>query len=237
MSGVGAHEVIIESPEHDQSLEQHDPVQLQEIFRAWRDRHNALIARSPIRYVQIFKNEGAIAGASLEHPHSQLIATPMIPNVIERELNGASNFYMEQGSCPYCQMIIHENAAENRVIADNQQFIAFCPYASRFPFEITILPKRHQASFASIEESMLKNLSAIVKEIMQRLTAALSRPPYNLLLHTAPVGYAEAPYYHWHLEILPRLTIVAGFEWGTGYFINPTPPEAAAKYLRETIIH
>lgn len=237
MSGVGVHEVIIESPEHDQSLEQHDLVQIQEIFRAWRDRFNALIAREPIRYVQIFKNEGVVAGASLEHPHSQLIATPLIPAVIEHELNGASAFYMDGGSCPYCLMISHEVASGDRLIAENQQFIAFCPFASRFPFEISIYPRRHQASFSGLDESMIKSLSAIVKETMQKLTTSLSKPPYNLTLHTAPVGFAEAPYYHWHLEILPRMTIVAGFEWGTGFYINPTPPENAAKYLRETAIH
>ncbi|MGD0153423.1 MAG: galactose-1-phosphate uridylyltransferase [Thermacetogeniaceae bacterium] len=237
MAGVGAHEVIVESPEHDLSLEQHDLVQIQEILRAWRDRHNAAISRSPIRYVQIFKNEGAVAGASLEHPHSQLIATPLIPSVVEHELYGASDFYMDRGSCPYCQMIAHEAGSGDRVIAANQQFIAFCPFASRFPFEISILPKRHQASISGIDESMIKNLAAIMKETMQKLAAVLHHPPYNLMLHTAPVGYAESPYYHWHLEVLPRLTIVAGFEWGTGFYINPTPPETAAKYLRETALH
>ncbi len=237
MAGVGAHEVIVESPEHGLSLEQHDLVQIQEILRAWRDRHNAAISRSPIRYVQIFKNEGAVAGASLEHPHSQLIATPLIPSVVEHELHGAGGFYMESGSCPYCQMIAHEAASGERLIAENQQFISFCPFASRFPFEISILPKRHQASYSGIDESMIKNLAGIMKETMQKLAAVLPHPPYNLMLHTAPVGYADSPYYHWHLEIMPRLTIVAGFEWGTGFYINPTPPETAAKYLRETALN
>lgn len=236
MNGTGAHEVIVESPEHDQSLEQHNPAQIQEIFRAWRDRHRALMARAPIRYVQIFKNVGAIAGASLEHPHSQVIATPLIPTVIENELAGARSFFVDRGTCPYCEMIAHEEAVGDRLIAGNQQFIAFCPYASRFPFEITILPRRHLADFSGLDDSMLQDLSAIVKVTMQKMTTSLSRPPYNLTLHTAPAGFTEAPYYHWHLEILPRLTIVAGFEWGTGIYINPTPPETAARYLRETAI-
>jgi UDPglucose--hexose-1-phosphate uridylyltransferase len=236
MNGTGAHEVIVESPEHDQSLEQHDPAQMREIFWAWRDRHRALMARAPIRYVQIFKNEGAIAGASLEHPHSQVIATPLIPTVIENELEGAKSFFVDRGTCPYCEMIAHEEAVGDRLIAGNKQFVAFCPYASRFPFEITILPRRHLADFSGLDDSMLEDLSAIVKVTMQKLTASLSRPPYNLTLHTAPAGFAEAPYYHWRLEILPRLTIMAGFEWGTGIYINPTSPESAAKYLRETAI-
>jgi UDPglucose--hexose-1-phosphate uridylyltransferase len=233
MNGTGAHEVIIESPEHEQSLEQNDLVQVQEIFRAWRDRYNVLMAKEAIRYVQIFKNEGAIAGASLEHPHSQVIATPLIPAVIKNELDGASAFFMDRGLCPYCEMIAHEEAAGERLIAGNQHFIAFCPYASRFPFEFTIIPRQHQADFSSLDDSMLQDLSAIVKETMQKLNTSLSRPPYNLMLHTAPVGFKEAPYYHWRLEVLPQLTKTAGFEWGTGIYINPAPPETAARYLRE----
>jgi UDPglucose--hexose-1-phosphate uridylyltransferase len=236
MSGIGAHEVIIESPDHDRSWDLCDLAQMREIFLAWRERHQALMARKPIRYVQIFKNEGSIAGASLEHSHSQAIATPLIPTAIENELNGAGVFFLNHGTCPYCEMIAHEEAAGDRLIAGNQQFIAFCPYASRFPFEFIILPRRHQADFSSLDDVMLQDLSAIVKETIQKLTSSLNHPPYNLMLHTAPVGFTDAPYYHWHLEILPRLTTVAGFEWGTGIYINPTPPENAAKYLRETTI-
>jgi UDPglucose--hexose-1-phosphate uridylyltransferase len=237
MYGAGAHEVIIESPEHDKTLEQHDLVQLQEIFRAWRDRHDALLNTKPIRYVQIFKNEGATAGASLGHPHSQVIATPLIPSVIEQEIEGARAFFMERGGCPYCEMIDEEMAAGDRLIAANQQFIAICPFASRFPFEMLILPKQHQASYSRLDESMIEDLSGIVKDAMQKLATSLSRPPYNLMLHTAPAGFEDAPYYHWHLEILPRLTAVAGFEWGTGFYINPTAPESAAEYLRKAVVH
>jgi UDPglucose--hexose-1-phosphate uridylyltransferase len=236
MNGVGAHEVIVESPEHEQSFDQHDSIQMREIFLAWRDRHRALMSRAPIRYVQIFKNEGAIAGASLEHPHSQVIATPLIPAVIEEELEGARKYFVDRDACPYCEMIAHEDEAGSRLIARNQQFISFCPYASRFPFEVTILPRRHQADFSRLDDAMIEDLGAIVKLTMQKMSTSLSRPAYNLTLHTAPVGFTGSPYYHWHLEILPRLTIVAGFEWGTGIYINPTPPENAAEYLRETSI-
>ncbi len=235
MEGIGYHEVIIESPDHNASLEKHSLHQLQEIFRAWQERHNALM-KEEIKYVQIFKNAGAVAGASLEHPHSQLIATPLIPPVIEEELKGAQDFFEEKGCCLYCE-INHQELKKNvRVIAENEGFLAYCPFASRFPFETWILPKRHQASFSALDDSLLKQLSSIVKETMQRIISSLDHPPYNLLLHTAPAGYTEVPYYHWHLEILPRLTTVAGFEWGTGVYINPTSPEAAAKYLRETNI-
>ncbi len=234
MTGIGAHEVIIESPEHDASLEQHPIHQLQEVFRAWRERHNSLMKEDAIKYVQIFKNSGAVAGASLEHPHSQLIATPLIPDVIEAELKGAQHFFKEKGGCLYCEMNQQESKKNERVVAENEGFIAYCPFASRFPFETWILPKQHQASFSLLDESLLNQLSIIVKETMQKIVSSLNHPPYNLMLHTAPAGYTEAPYYHWHLEIFPRLTTVAGFEWGTGIYINPTSPETAAKYLKET---
>jgi UDPglucose--hexose-1-phosphate uridylyltransferase len=234
MNGTGAHEVIIESPEHDLLLEQHSPAQMKEIFRAWRERQRVLMDRAPIRYVQIFKNEGAIAGASLEHPHSQVIATPLIPPVILRELEGAKSIFIGRDTCPYCEMIAHEEAVGDRLIGGNHHFISFCPYASRFPFEITIIPRQHLADYSGMNDSMLQDLGDIVKVTIQKLSASLSCPPYNMTLHTAPVGFTETPYYHWRLEILPRLTIVAGFEWGTGIHINPTSPEIAAKYLRET---
>jgi UDPglucose--hexose-1-phosphate uridylyltransferase len=235
MSGVGAHEVIIEAPEHETPLEELDLAQIMEIFRAWRDRYQALMARKTIRYVQIFKNEGAVAGASLEHPHSQVIAVPLVPSVIAAELNGANTYFLDRGHCPYCDMIGHESETGKRLISENGRFIAFCPFASRFPFEIMLLPKQHQASFAALDESLVQDFSAIVKESMSRLSASLHRPPYNLMLHTAPAGYEGATYYHWHIEVLPRLAIVAGFEWGTGFYINPTPPETAARYLTEAL--
>ncbi|MDH7578772.1 MAG: galactose-1-phosphate uridylyltransferase [Bacillota bacterium] len=233
MMGIGAHEVIIESPEHGASLEKHPIHQLKEIFRAWRERHNILMKDDAIKYVQIFKNAGAVAGASLEHPHSQLIATPLIPHVIEEELKGAQKYFEEKGCCLYCEINHQELNKNERIVAENEAFIAYCPFASRFPFETWILPKEHQASFSALNDFLLNQLSLIVKETMQKIVSSLNHPPYNLMLHTAPFGYREAPYYHWHLEIFPRLTTVAGFEWGTGIYINPTSPETAAKYLRE----
>lgn len=232
--GIGDHEVLVESPDHDSSLENHTPKQAIEIFYMWRDRYRALLNDDSIKYIQIFKNEGAIAGASLEHPHSQLIATPLIPPVVSEELNGAWEYYQQQGKCIYCEMIKGEQEDSRRIVADNQDFIAFCPFASRFPFETWIIPKEHQAGFDLINDSQLENMSLIVQEVTRRINGSLNGPPYNMVLHSAPVGNSHAAHYHWHLEILPRLTIVAGFEWGTGIIINPTPPESAAIYLRET---
>lgn len=232
--GIGVHEVIIESPEHDASLEKHSICQLHEIFRAWRERQNTLIKEPQIKYIQIFKNTGSVAGASLKHPHSQLIATPLIPHVIEEELRGAQEYFEEKRSCLYCEINYWELKKKVRIITDNEGFVAYCPFASRFPFETWILPKSHQASFADLDDSLLNQMSLIVKETMQKITDSLNHPPYNLVLHTAPVGYENSPCYHWHLEIMPRLTTVAGFEWGTEVYINPTLPETAAALLRET---
>ncbi|HHW41147.1 MAG TPA: galactose-1-phosphate uridylyltransferase [Syntrophomonadaceae bacterium] len=233
LPGTGAHEVIIEASEHDTSLERQSLSQLVEIFRSWRERHNHLMNEDEIKYVQIFKNEGAVAGASLQHPHSQVIAVPLIPDVIAEELDGAQKFYREKKNCIYCEINQVELNRNTRIVEENDGFIAYCPFASRFPFETWVVPKQHKASFSGLDDSLLRHLSSIIKETISKITTSLNHPPYNLILHTAPAGYQDAPYYHWHMEILPRLTIVAGFEWGTGIYINPTPPEAAASYLRE----
>ncbi len=233
MSGIGAHEVIIESPDHQMSLEKHSLHQLQEIFRVWCERLKNLLNDSRIKYVQIFKNAGAVAGASLEHPHSQLIATPIVPPVVEEELKAAQEYFEQKGKCLFCEINSLELSGKSRVVAENEEFCAYCPYASRFPFETWIIPKRHQASFTHLDEHLLNKLSLILKETMQKIVTSLNRPPYNLVLHNAPQGHLESPYYHWHIEILPRLTTVAGFEWGTGIYINPTAPEVAAAFLRE----
>jgi len=236
LPGTGAHEVIIEATEHDTSIERQPISQLEEIFRSWRERHNYLMNEKAIKYVQIFKNEGAVAGASLQHPHSQLIAVSLIPDVVTKELDGAQKFYQEKQKCIYCEINQVELSRNTRIVEENDGFVAYCPFASRFPFETWVVPKQHQASFSGLDDSLLKHLSSIIKETISKITTSLNHPPYNLILHTAPVGYQNVPYYHWHMEILPRLTIVAGFEWGTGIYINPTPPEAAAGYLRETNI-
>lgn len=232
MPGAGVHEVLIESPDHDSSLDKHSSHQVREIFKAWRARYQALINREPLKYVQIFKNEGSIAGASLSHPHSQLIATPLIPPMIAEELKGTQEYYGDKGKCLYCDMIARELREKARIAVENDDFLSFCPFASRFPFETWIMPKWHQPGFEMIDDSMLSSLSEIVQKTVQKITGSLNNPPYNIVLHAAPAGYNDVAFYHWHLEILPRLTIVAGFEWGTGIIINPTPPEVAAEYLR-----
>lgn len=235
MSGVGAHEVIIETPRHLVDFEEHPVEQVEEIIRMWRDRYCDLRKDPRIRYIQIFKNHGLEGGASIEHTHCQLIATPRVPKSIEDELaHGIRPYREETGRCIFCDMVSQEKYARERMVLEAEHFVAFCPHASRFPFETWIIPKRHREDFGAISEYEIKSLAWLLREVIERLARALGNPPYNLIVHTSPVNTAADSGYHWHIEILPRLTRMAGFEFGTDYFINPTPPEMAARYLRES---
>jgi UDPglucose--hexose-1-phosphate uridylyltransferase len=235
MNGVGAHEVVIESPEHDLELADLPAPHIHQVLLAYRERILDLSKDRRLRYVLIFKNHGAQAGATLEHTHSQLIATPIIPRFLQEELEGARRYYELKERCVFCD-IVHQETADNgrRVVAMNERFVALEPFAPRFPFETWILPLRHDASFqATGDPGEYLELASLLKDTLQRLNRALDRPPFNFVLHTAPVSDGDLEYYHWHLEIMPNLTRVAGFEMGSGFHINPTPPEDAAQYLRE----
>ena len=235
MNGVGAHEVVIESPMHDQDLADLPVEHIEQVLQAYRARVLDLHRDRRFRYVLIFKNHGDQAGATLEHTHTQLIATPIIPKIIQEELEGARRYYELKERCVFCDMVQQETAQESgrRLVSMNDRFLAMAPFAPRFPFETWILPRRHDASFESVEQpEELRDLAWMLKDTLGRLNRALNRPPYNFVLHTSPVTDQELEYYHWHIEILPKLTRVAGFEIGSGFYINPTPPEDAAQYLR-----
>jgi UDPglucose--hexose-1-phosphate uridylyltransferase len=239
MNGVGAHEVVIEGPDHQVELADLPVEHIHQVLLAYRERIIDLHKDRRLRYVLIFKNHGERAGATLEHTHSQLIATPIIPRFLQEELEGARRYYELKERCVFCD-IVHQEAAENngrRVVAMNERFVALEPFAPRFPFETWILPRRHDASFHSAEDTgEYLEMASLLKDTLQRLNRALDRPPYNYVLHTAPVSDGDLEYYHWHLEIMPNLTRVAGFEMGSGFHINPTPPEDAAQYLREIAV-
>lgn len=237
MSGLGAHEVIVESPCHEPGLDTQTEKQVQEVLWAWRERSLDLRKDSRLKYIQIFKNTGSIAGASIEHAHSQLIAVPLIPADVNQELTGAQDYITQHGSCVYCDMLGQELLEKNRVILESNYFLSFTPFASRFPFEVWLMPKNHQDDFGQINEEMIQDLAGILRSTLRRIALTVKNIPYNIVLHTSPVNTQKTPYYHWHLEILPRLTIMAGFELGTGYFINPTPPETAAEILRNIKEH
>ncbi|MBO8128723.1 MAG: galactose-1-phosphate uridylyltransferase [Peptococcaceae bacterium] len=236
MNGVGAHEVIVESPDHDTNLAGETDKQVEEVLWAWRERSLDLRKDSRLQYICIFKNKGRTAGASLQHTHSQLIATPMVPETIREEINGVRSYHQRKGSCVYCDMIQQELAQNQRVVIEGERFVSIVPYAARFPFEMWILPKEHQHDFGQIVEADVRDLAPVLRGSLAKLAGTVNDPPYNLALHTSPVNTGEELLYHWHFQLMPRLTIMAGFELGTGYYINPTPPELAARELRDTPI-
>jgi len=233
MSGIGAHEVIIETPQHQESLTTLTSKQFEEVLWAYRDRMLDLRKDRRLRYAMIFKNHGEAAGATLEHSHSQLIALPIVPHLVVEEMAGSRDYYGYKERCIFCDIVRQETQQGERVVLENGEFIAIAPFASFSPFEAWILPKRHRSFFEDSQVHEIQSLSWIFQETLKRLEKVLDFPPYNFTLHTTPFNERNLEYYHWHFEIIPKLTKFAGFEWGSGFFINPTPPEEAAKFLRE----
>ena len=233
MNGIGAHEVIIETPQHLTSMSTLPEEHIQNIILVYRERMLDLKKDGRFHFGLIFKNVGDIAGASLEHSHSQIVATPIVPIRINQEMTGAKAFYDYRGRCIFCDIIAQELDEGERIVIDDEHFVAFMPFASRFPFEIWIVPKQHLTHFENIPQSLIPSLAHILKKVLTKGEKALNHPPYNLLVHTTPFDVKTTEYYHWHIEIIPRITRVAGFEWGTGFYINPVPPENAAAFLRE----
>ena len=234
MNGVGAHEVILECPQHEASMANLPEENVREVLWVYRDRLVDLKKDPRLVYGMVFKNVGPAAGASLEHSHSQLIVTPTVPITVWEEMTGALEFFNYRGRCLYCDMVHQEQAAGKRVVLDTPNFLCFCPYASRFPFETWVLPKHHNSHFENIQKNEVDELGTVLKTVLMKIEQALDRPAYNYVIHTSPFDTQLLPHYHWHLEVIPRLTRVAGFEWGTGFYINPVPPEQAAAVLAET---
>ncbi len=243
MRGIGAHEVVVEGTGHELALADMPVDHLTEVVHLYRARHEDLLRDPRFKYILIFKNHGATAGASLAHSHTQIIATPVTPRTVSMELDSAKAHHHLKERCLFCDIIDQEIDEGRRVVYLDESCIAFTPYASRFPFEIMLAPRRHRHRLVDIDADEAAALARALKEVLQRLKKALRDPPYNFMFHTAPntvtthrrAGYWESlPFdFHWHVEILPRLTKVAGFEWGTGFYINPTAPEEAARFLRE----
>ena len=232
-NGVGAHEVIIETPDHYRDMADLTRNEIKEIIFKYRSRSLDLEKDPRFTYILIFKNHGEAAGASLEHTHTQLVALPIIPKRVKEELKGAYNYFGYRERCVFCDMIAQERHDKIRVVCENEYFITFCPFVPRFAFETWIVPKTHDQNFKSIDDKRADYMAAILKDTLMRLKKALKDPPYNFIIHTAPVRDGINEEFHWHLEIMPKLSQVAGFEWGSGFYINPTSPELAAKYLRE----
>ena len=233
MNGIGAHEIIIETPNHDEEMALMPEMQINEVLWAWRDRIVDLARDKRFKYVMVFKNKGAQAGASLQHPHSQIIALPIVPLSVQEELTGALQYYEYKDRCVFCDLIQQELSDRKRVVEDSERFISVVPFAQRFPFETWILPKQHESDYTRTTRNDSLELAGLLKRTLQRLRGALDDPPFNLILHMAPLNTEGLPHYHWHIEIMPRVTRTAGFEWGTGFYINPTIPEETAQFLRE----
>ena len=236
MSGIGAHEVIIETTDHQLILASMPVRRVEDVIWSYRDRILDLKKDRRFRYILIFKNHGEAAGASLEHTHSQLIALPVVPKRVREEVDSAREYYNFKERCVFCDILRQETEASIRVIAENSDFVALAPFAPRFPFETCILPKVHQSAFEESQKHEYENLARILKEMLMRLDKVLDSPAYNYIIHTSPLTETNNDHYHWHVEIMPKLTKVAGFEWGTGMYINPTPPEEATRFLREAVI-
>jgi len=233
MNGIGAHEVLVETPEHGKRFSDLSVGDITGVLEAYRERMNDLSRDGRLKYVMVFKNHGASAGASLDHPHSQLIALPVVPKVVSEEMKGARKYWRLKERCVFCDIGRQELKERERLVYENAAFIVFEPYAPMFPFETWILPRTHRARFEHTSKEDFVHLANALKTTLAKLNVALDDPPYNFILHTTPFGEGDLQHYHWHLEIMPTLSQVAGFEWGSGFYINPTPPEDAAKFLRE----
>jgi UDPglucose--hexose-1-phosphate uridylyltransferase len=234
MNGIGAHEVVIESPDHSLTMAEMTDRQIERVLCAFRDRVRDLKKDIRFRYIVIFKNHGEAAGATLEHAHSQLIALPVVPKRVKEELDGAKVYFDFKERCVYCDILRQETSAGVRVVTETDRLLVLQPWAPRFPFETWILPKRHESHFEETEDATLQNLAWALRSTLRKIDKVLERPPFNFIVHTAPLQDTHLSHYHWHIEVIPKLTKVAGFEWGTGFYINPTPPEESAKFLRES---
>lgn len=232
MNGIGAHEVIIESSDHEADLESLPEKNMEDALRAFKLRIMSLKKDSRFKYILIFKNHGEAAGATLEHSHCQLIALPIVPGLVADEIAGANRYFSLKNRCVFCDVISHEKKAGLRIVNQNDRFIALCPYAPRFPFEMWLLPQFHSDRFENCAAEDISKLGRLLKESLMKMRTALGKPSYNFALHTSPNDGENNGHYHWHIEITPKLTKIAGFEQGTGFYINPVLPETAAEILR-----
>lgn len=243
MNGVGAHEVIIENPDPDWDMATATCEEMTAVINAYTSRMTELQKDARFRYILIFRNAGTAAGATLAHPHSQIIALPITPKQVKEKLDAAREYFERKKRCVFTDVIRQELAMGDRVVEESEHFVVLSPFAARFPFELQIYPRRHCHDFALIEAEERAALAEVLSRSLRRIQKTLGNPAYNLMIHTAPVmrkdsGRADdwssiAQDFLWHIEILPRLTKIAGFEWGTGFYVNPVSPESATKFLRD----
>lgn len=232
MHGLGAHEVFVETPRHDATWATMSAEELVRVLTAWRDRLADLRRDTRMRAALIFKNEGVKAGARLAHPHSQLIAMPVVPEDLAAEVAGAHRHFEAHGACAYCALLEQELALRARVVAASEAVAILSPYAARWPFETCLLPRAHHARFEEATEPLLTEVAATLQPVLRTMATRLEQPALNVVLHTAPYAEALDAAFHWHLEIVPRVLRPSGFELGSGTALNPVAPEEAARVLR-----
>ncbi|OFV95632.1 MAG: galactose-1-phosphate uridylyltransferase [Acidobacteria bacterium RIFCSPLOWO2_12_FULL_54_10] len=233
VNGVGIHEVVVETPDHSQTTALLSEQDIEMIVRSYKDRYFAITDDTRVEHVTIFKNHGTSAGTSLEHPHSQIIATPIIPPDIRTRMEVALRFYDEHGKCIFCKVLMDELAEQVRIVHETQHFVCLVPFASLTPFSLWIFPRRHMASFGEIQPEEMLDLARMLRIVLAKIYNGLANPDFNYVVRTAPGENRYSRYYHWYVSVIPRLTKVAGFELGSGMFINPTIPETNARFLRE----
>jgi UDPglucose--hexose-1-phosphate uridylyltransferase len=235
MDGVGAHEVVVESPHHDERLDEMSSEDVTSVLRIWRERYVEL-SREPIKAVIVFKNFGERAGTSLVHPHSQIVAMPVFPPDYLHRYAVATRYYDDTGHCVYLDLLHRELEAKSRIVAERDGFVALSPFAAQLPFEMWIVPREHQPAFDDIGDDELPVLADLLRDAVGAVRRAAGDPDYNLIVHSTPVGEESRHAFLWHLRLLPRLTTAAGFELATGMSINTVAPEQAAQLLREAIV-
>ncbi|MBN1855661.1 MAG: galactose-1-phosphate uridylyltransferase [Dehalococcoidia bacterium] len=233
LDGVGIHEVVVESPLHNRLLGFMSDDEVFDVVRAYRDRLVTLSAMPSVRQVTVFKNHGASAGTSLEHPHSQIVATPVVPWHVRHQYDVATQYFDERGRNLYSDLLAFEAEQEVRVVCATPRFLVIHPYASRRPFETWVLPRSARASLGDLDDDELREFGTVMRDTLRCIFTGLNNPDYNQVLYTAPAGDECEPYYSWHLRVYPRLTAVAGFEIGSGIHINTSLPEQTAAFMRE----
>jgi UDPglucose--hexose-1-phosphate uridylyltransferase len=234
--GLGWHEVVVETPHHVESFSDLTENQAYWTFCAYRDRLIAHRENKDLAAAAVFKNVGPEGGASLAHSHSQIILLPQTPEILSRELAGAQQFHQRRGECIFCAVRERDEAFGARIVARSERFLLLCPYASRFAYEMWLLPRSHAARFEEADDANLRDASALLKRAICALEKVLERPAYNYVLHTSPFDTRRGEHYHWHIELFPRVSKAAGFEWGSGWYLNSVSPERAAALLRSALV-
>jgi len=233
-NGIGAHEVVIETPAHGRNMANYTEEEMADVIQLYQNRVRDLTGDKRFKYIIVFKNFGESAGTSVEHAHSQIIALPMIPKYVLEKIEGAETYHKQHQRCVFCDMVKQEREDKVRIFSENEDFLAFCPFVSRYAFEYWIMPKEHDSKFANMNDKKRNALANILRGTLLRLKNCLSDPSFNYYLHTAPINTGKEEDFHWHIEIMPKLTRTTGFELGTGFYVVRTSPEDAAGYLRRS---